>query len=361
LLNAASVAQADSAAATPVAANAALETVSGDSNVDETASPGTRGARGAQDADHRDPASDEAVAAGELAAQAAWILAAVPTAPVPVATDAGASIDAAVGRQTAANSLAGAPAKGSGPAQTLATDDFAQAIAGSRQTPPSALGATAAAMPDTPATRITAASARIVSAAMTVNSDSAALTSSGGLSSANGDASGKDSQSSLSDSAGGPDLAALASLLRDVAPGTAATDGAGRHIALPVFDSAWPRAVAAQVQMLATANVQNATLRLSPEHLGPIEVHIDLQASQINVNFVAAHPDTRGALEQSLPTLRAMLAQGGLTLGQAQVQGETRSGSHSAPARPRNTTVDTVEAPVSIAATHSVGLIDEYA
>ncbi len=38
--------------------------------------------------------------------------------------------------------------------------------------------------------------------------------------------------------------------------------------------------------------------------LGPVEVHIDLRSSQINVNFVAAHPETRSALEQSVPTLR---------------------------------------------------------
>jgi flagellar hook-length control protein FliK len=112
---------------------------------------------------------------------------------------------------------------------------------------------------------------------------------------------------------------------------------------------------------MASAKVQSATLRLSPEHLGPVEVHIDMQASQINVNFVAAHPDTRSALEQSVPTLRAMLAHGGLTLGQTQVQGEARSGSQSGGRARDNALPASGEEPITVAAVRSAGLIDEYA
>lgn len=157
------------------------------------------------------------------------------------------------------------------------------------------------------------------------------------------------------------DLAGLAQLVRGVAAGNAQAGGIERSIATPVTDPGWSRDVAAQVQMMASAKVQSATLRLSPEHLGPVEVHIDMQASQINVNFIAAHADTRIALEQSVPTLRAMLAHGGLTLGQTQVQGEARSGSQSG-GRARDDAVPAAgEEPVKIAAVRSAGLIDEYA
>jgi len=133
-------------------------------------------------------------------------------------------------------------------------------------------------------------------------------------------------------------------------------------IATSVGSPDWSRALAAQVQMLASAKVQTATLRLSPEHLGPLEVRIDLQSAQINVNFIAAHPETRSALEQSVPTLRALLAHGGLTLGQAQVQGESRSGSHSAAAHSRSNRLDAPEeSPVGIRTTRGIGLVDEYA
>jgi len=158
------------------------------------------------------------------------------------------------------------------------------------------------------------------------------------------------------------DLSALAQLVRGISAGGAQTGGIERSIGTPVTDPGWSRDVAAQVQMMASANVQSATLRVSPEHLGPVEVHIDLQASQINVNFVAAHPDTRSALEQSVPTLRAMLAHGGLTLGQTHVQGEARSGSQSANGRARDNALPVPgEEPMAVAAVHGAGLIDEYA
>jgi flagellar hook-length control protein FliK len=157
------------------------------------------------------------------------------------------------------------------------------------------------------------------------------------------------------------DLTALASVVH-AAGVMSRAGGNDRSIAVPVFDSAWPHAVAAQVQLLASANVQNATLHLSPDHLGPVEVHIDLQSSQINVNFMAAHADTRSALEQSLPTLRAMLATGGLTLGQAHVQDQPRSGSHSAPSRTRSSAAAAAgETSIVAGVTRGVGLIDEYA
>jgi len=158
------------------------------------------------------------------------------------------------------------------------------------------------------------------------------------------------------------DLPALAQLVRGVSAGGAQTGGIERSIGTPVTDPGWSRDVAAQVQMMASSQVQSATLRLSPEHLGPVEVHIDMQASQINVNFVAAHPDTRSALEQSVPTLRAMLAHGGLTLGQTQVQGEARSGSQSAGGRARDNALPVPgEEPMAAVTVRGAGLIDEYA
>jgi flagellar hook-length control protein FliK len=157
------------------------------------------------------------------------------------------------------------------------------------------------------------------------------------------------------------DLSALAQLVRGVSAGNPQAAGVERSIATPITDSGWSRDVAAQVQMMASAKVQSATLRLSPEHLGPVEVHIDMQSSQINVNFVAAHPDTRSALEQSVPTLRAMLAHGGLTLGQTQVQGEARSGSQSGGRARDNALPAAGEEPIAAATVRGAGLIDEYA
>jgi flagellar hook-length control protein FliK len=139
------------------------------------------------------------------------------------------------------------------------------------------------------------------------------------------------------------------------------TTAVTRTISVPVSDRNWSGAVANQVQWMVSNNVQSATLQLSPEHLGPLEVHIDVQSSQVNVSFTASHPDTRSALEQGVPQLRAILANGGLTLGQASVQQEARSGSHYAASGSRSalSAAQTVDC-VSVSSTHGVGLIDEY-
>jgi flagellar hook-length control protein FliK len=158
------------------------------------------------------------------------------------------------------------------------------------------------------------------------------------------------------------DLSALANLARSSAAGVGQSASTERSVGTPVGDPGWSRAVASQIQMMASSNMQSATLRLSPEHLGPVEVRIDMQAGQINVNFVAAHPETRSALEQSVPTLRAMLAHGGLTLGQSQVRGEARSGSQSNGSLARDGQPAAPEdALVSARISRGVGLIDEYA
>jgi flagellar hook-length control protein FliK len=160
----------------------------------------------------------------------------------------------------------------------------------------------------------------------------------------------------MTGAAGLPDLArALGTSAAPAAPVDAT-------LAVPVSSGNWPHAVAAQVHWFVSNGVQSATLRLSPEHLGPVEVHIDVQSSQVNVNFSAAHAETRAALEQTVPRLRELFASGGLTLGQANVQADPRTGSQSTPV-PVRTAFNQVPALEPVAATiaQPLGLIDEYA
>jgi flagellar hook-length control protein FliK len=153
----------------------------------------------------------------------------------------------------------------------------------------------------------------------------------------------------------------LPEMLRGLSAASAPA-GIEHSVTLPVSDRNWPQAIAGQVQWMVNSNVQSATLQLSPPHLGPLEVRVDVQPGQVNVSFTAAHPDTRGALEQSLSQLRAMLATGGLTLGQATVQQEARSGSHYTTAASRGTPAVAQNADsVSVSPARGLGLVDEYA
>jgi flagellar hook-length control protein FliK len=186
-----------------------------------------------------------------------------------------------------------------------------------------------------------------------------------------GDQSGADS-SLFQDKSGAPDSTpaqatssttpnGVAQMIRDLTSAATQSASVERTIAVPVSDGNWSGAVAGQVQWMVSNNVQSATLQLSPEHLGPLEVRIDMQPSSVNVSFTASHPDTRSALEQSVPQLRAILAHGGLTLGQTSVQQEPRSGSQYAPQTPRSSTAgaQNVES-VSVSSLRGLGLIDEY-
>lgn len=154
----------------------------------------------------------------------------------------------------------------------------------------------------------------------------------------------------------------LPEIVRGLSASVSPAAGVERTISVPVSDRNWSGAVASQVQWLVSNNVQSATLQLSPDHLGPVEVRIDVQSSQVNVSFTASHPDTRSALEQSVPQLRAILANGGLTLGQTSVQQESRPGSHYSPGTSRSPvqTAQSVDS-VSISSARGLGLIDEYA
>jgi flagellar hook-length control protein FliK len=158
------------------------------------------------------------------------------------------------------------------------------------------------------------------------------------------------------------DSSGLPELVRSFAGSSTQAPSVQATISVPVANGDWPHAVAAQVHWFVNNDIQSATLRLSPEHLGPVEVRIDVHDSQVNVNFSAAHPDTRAALEQTVPRLREIFASGGLTLGQTNVRQDPRPGSQPAanPGRPAFTATQAVE-PVAVATAQGLGLVDEYA
>jgi flagellar hook-length control protein FliK len=134
-----------------------------------------------------------------------------------------------------------------------------------------------------------------------------------------------------------------------------------RSVPAPMGDRHWARALSTQVMLLANHKVESAILRLSPEHTGPIEVRIQLQDAGVNLAFNATQADTRAALEQALPQLRAAFAGAGLALGQATVGQQMRQGSQFSQGGPNavGRAADHPEATAAI--TRQVGLVDEYA
>ncbi len=99
-------------------------------------------------------------------------------------------------------------------------------------------------------------------------------------------------------------------------------------LSAPVGSSGWTGQLGAQLTWMARQGVQSASLQVSPQHLGPVQVSISVHRGQASVWFGAAQAETRQALTQALPQLRAMFANQGLTLTDSGV-------SRDAPRDPR--------------------------
>lgn len=101
-----------------------------------------------------------------------------------------------------------------------------------------------------------------------------------------------------------------------VAPATA-------HVDTPVGTRGWDIEVAQKVVWLSNRQESRAELTLTPPHLGKIEITLTTNGDQTSALFVSASQAARDALEHALPRLRDLLADAGITLGQASVNAES--------------------------------------
>ena len=90
-------------------------------------------------------------------------------------------------------------------------------------------------------------------------------------------------------------------------------------IATPVPQPQWADDFSQKVTWIATQRSQSAELHLNPAQLGPLEVSLKLNGDQATLQFTSAHAAVREAIEQSIPRLRDMLADSGISLGNTTV------------------------------------------
>lgn len=90
-------------------------------------------------------------------------------------------------------------------------------------------------------------------------------------------------------------------------------------IPTPVGQPQWGDDFSQKVTWLATQRTQSAELHLNPAQLGPVEISLKLNGDQASLQFTSAHAAVRDAIEQSLPRLRDMLAESGISLGNTTV------------------------------------------
>jgi flagellar hook-length control protein FliK len=101
------------------------------------------------------------------------------------------------------------------------------------------------------------------------------------------------------------------------------------EVAQPLTHPDWQQAVSERVVWMANHDLQAAEIKLTPAHMGPIEVRIALHQDRADVWFATTSQPVREALEASLPRLRDMFSQQGLQLGQAAVTSDSGQGQQS--------------------------------
>lgn len=76
----------------------------------------------------------------------------------------------------------------------------------------------------------------------------------------------------------------------------------------------WGGAVGERITWMVGNKLQSAQLRITPAHLGPVEIKISIENNVAHVSFTSNHQVVRDALEQAAPRLKEMLEEQNLDL-----------------------------------------------
>lgn len=127
----------------------------------------------------------------------------------------------------------------------------------------------------------------------------------------------------------------------------------------------WGPALSQRVTWMVRDQLQNASITINPPHLGQIEVRLQTdQSAQTSVYFMSNNPEVRQAITENLNTLREMMSQNGLQLGQADVgsRESQHSAQYGAPSRKKDEGLDLPITDIfTTESSQKIGLINTYA
>ncbi|MFZ2973798.1 MAG: flagellar hook-length control protein FliK [Ferribacterium limneticum] len=147
-----------------------------------------------------------------------------------------------------------------------------------------------------------------------------------------------------------------------VANGTAA---ATQQTLPPAITSAinspnWTQDFGSRVVWLAKNDQQVAQININPPQLGPIQITISINGDQTTAAFASSHPEVRQAIQDSLPQLREMFANAGISLGQAnvgsQLPSQNREAAYQFANEARTTGENAILSPDSHASSNPAGI-----
>lgn len=132
----------------------------------------------------------------------------------------------------------------------------------------------------------------------------------------------------------------------------------------------WDQAISQKVVWMVGAKEQTATLTLNPPDLGPLQVVINVNNDKADTTFISENPEVRKALQDGISTLRGLMDQAGVQLGQANVSTGKQQQDFQQAAKERslqhtreNASAEPVEAPAvmrNISRANN-GLVDIFA
>jgi len=81
----------------------------------------------------------------------------------------------------------------------------------------------------------------------------------------------------------------------------------------------WGNAIGQRITWMIGNKLQGAQLRITPAHLGPVDIKLSIESGVAQVSFASNHQVVRDALEQAVPRLRDMLDNQNLELGDVDI------------------------------------------
>jgi|GEM_PF-4639928 len=99
--------------------------------------------------------------------------------------------------------------------------------------------------------------------------------------------------------------------------------GYATSVSTPVGQPGWDDGLSNKVVWLTKQNFKLAEIHLNPAELGPVGIKIKMDKDhQANITFNSPNADIRTLLENTLPRLRDMLSQNGISLGHTDVSSQ---------------------------------------
>ncbi len=103
----------------------------------------------------------------------------------------------------------------------------------------------------------------------------------------------------------------------------------GTNVHSVLGSAQWNQELSQQVIWMAAGAGQSASLTLNPPDLGPLHVVIHVHNNMANATFISDSPDVRQALTDGLQSLKEMMSQVGIELGQTNVSSGDAHRNHS--------------------------------